>query len=72
MPPSSSPNDVLIRFGTFCYRELSLSGTWYVTNIGTFRRFSAPVWAPFDAAKTGVETSRMRAGSAGFERLNGS
>ena len=42
MPPSRSPNDRPIRFDTFCYREGSLSGTWYGTNVGTFRRFSAP------------------------------
>jgi hypothetical protein len=42
MPPFRSPNDGSIRFDTFCYRQPSLSGTWYGTNVGTFRRFSAP------------------------------
>jgi hypothetical protein len=72
MPPFRSPNDISIRFDTFYYRQRSLSGTWYGTNVGTFGVISAPIRAPFDAVKTGLETSRMGArlaafrGSAGF------
>jgi hypothetical protein len=47
------------------------SGRWYGTNLGTFRLISAPLWAPFHAAKTKLKTSRMGARSAGLERLNG-
>ena len=65
VPPFRSNNDTSIRFDTFCYRQPSLSGTWYGTNLGTFRRFSAPIRAPFDAVKTGLEIMGIQAGQAG-------